>query len=144
MSGQYVTRQEVIAEARTWIGTRWHHQGRMRGVGVDCAGLVIGVARSLGLSEFDVANYSRIPSGGLLRELCAANMRLIARELAADGDVYLMRFEREPQHLAIRSTWQDMPSIIHAYADVRRVVEHVIDDEWLARIVGAFHIPGVE
>jgi hypothetical protein len=33
-----------IAQARTWIGTPFHHQGRLKGVGCDCLGLIVGVA----------------------------------------------------------------------------------------------------
>lgn len=31
---------QVIAEARSWIGTPYHHKGRVKGVGVDCGGMV--------------------------------------------------------------------------------------------------------
>jgi len=30
-------RSAVLAEARRWLGTPYHHMGRMRGVGADCA-----------------------------------------------------------------------------------------------------------
>lgn len=33
-------RNEVIAEARTWKGTPYQHRGRVKGVGVDCGGLL--------------------------------------------------------------------------------------------------------
>ena len=33
-------REELIAEARTWLGTPYHPEGRIKGVGVDCGGLV--------------------------------------------------------------------------------------------------------
>ncbi len=36
---------DVVRTARTWLGTPYHHQGRLKGVGVDCAGLLIGVAQ---------------------------------------------------------------------------------------------------
>ena len=36
---------DIVTEARTWVRTPYHHQARLKGVGVDCAGLVIGVAR---------------------------------------------------------------------------------------------------
>jgi cell wall-associated NlpC family hydrolase len=32
------TREAVIAEARTWLGTPWHHQASLKGVGCDCIG----------------------------------------------------------------------------------------------------------
>lgn len=33
-------RDEVIAEAKTWLGTPYQHKGRVKGVGVDCGGLL--------------------------------------------------------------------------------------------------------
>jgi len=29
-----------VAEAMTWRGTKYHHKGRVKGVGVDCGGLI--------------------------------------------------------------------------------------------------------
>ncbi len=34
------TRTGILAEARSWIGTPYHHKGRLKGVGVDCGGLI--------------------------------------------------------------------------------------------------------
>lgn len=64
--------------ARSWLGTRFRHQGRVkksatsRG-GVDCLGLVMGAARECGydIADLDETNYSKIPDGDyLLRRLC--------------------------------------------------------------------------
>ena len=33
-------REQVVTEARTWKGTRYVHKGRVKGVGVDCGGLI--------------------------------------------------------------------------------------------------------
>ena len=50
------SRADVVAAALAWTDTPFHHQARLKGVGVDCVGLVIGVARELGLiaPDFDV------------------------------------------------------------------------------------------
>ena len=47
-----VTRTDIVAAARGWLGVPWRHQGRSR-AGVDCVGLVVVVCRSLGLSDHD-------------------------------------------------------------------------------------------
>ena len=39
------TREAVIAEARSWLGTPWHHQASLKGVGCDCIGFIRGVAQ---------------------------------------------------------------------------------------------------
>lgn len=131
------TRADVIAEARAWAGTRWHHQGRSR-AGVDCVGLVIKVAHALGLSAFDIADYARQPDPAMMRALLAEHMEPIAKP--EPGDVLLMRFEKEPQHVAIMTD----RGIIHAYAQARKVVEHRLDSLWRGRIVGAYRFKGLD
>ena len=36
-------KKQIIQTARQWLDTPYHHQARVKGVGVDCIGLVIGV-----------------------------------------------------------------------------------------------------
>ena len=57
-----VSTAQVVAAGRCYTGVRWHHQGRTR-AGLDCAGLIIRTAHDLGLSEFDLADYGRLPDG---------------------------------------------------------------------------------
>ena len=38
---------EVLTETRGWIGTPYHHQASLKGVGTDCLGLLRGVWRAL-------------------------------------------------------------------------------------------------
>jgi cell wall-associated NlpC family hydrolase len=43
-------REAIAAEAKSWIGTKYHHKGRVKGVGVDCGGLIYEVyKRTTGL-----------------------------------------------------------------------------------------------
>ena len=72
-----VTRQEVVREAREWLGTPFHHQAREKGVGTDCGGLVGGVAVALGIvppdwwrDTFDPrwGGYGRQPAQGTLQQ----------------------------------------------------------------------------
>ena len=42
-----VDRALIIAEARSWIGMPYRHQGSLKGIGCDCLGLVRGVWRAL-------------------------------------------------------------------------------------------------
>ncbi|MFZ7338164.1 hypothetical protein ACLS0R_18210, partial [Comamonas jiangduensis] len=57
--------QDVVAAARRCIGTPYHHQARKPGIGLDCVGLVICVARQIGAvaPDWDVRGYSRVPDG---------------------------------------------------------------------------------
>lgn len=136
------TPEEIVAEARTWLQTRWSHQQRLKGVATDCAGIVIGVAQArLGFTAL-IPAYSRQPSHDSLLRMCREHMQAAA--LPALGRVAVMKFQGEPQHMGILG---DYPhgglSLIHAYAKSRKVVEHRLDEIWLARIVAVFILRGV-
>ena len=38
----------AVQEAITWLGTPYHHQGRVKGVGVDCGTLICEVHKKIG------------------------------------------------------------------------------------------------
>ena len=52
------------------------------------------------------------------------------------GDILLMRFDGDPCHLAICTG----PTMIHAWAIVRKVCEHDFDREWQSRVVRIYRI----
>jgi hypothetical protein len=103
---------------------------------------VIGVAKAKTGFGADIVPYSRQPSNYELLRLCEEHM--IRADAPAVGRVAVMRFETEPQHMGI---FGDYPmgglSLIHAYARVKKVVEHRFDDVWAARVLAVFIIPGV-
>jgi NlpC/P60 family putative phage cell wall peptidase len=140
-----VTRAQVVAAARARLGTRWLHQGRTKGAGLDCIGLVVDVARELGLvAEIPLPNYSKHPDGQTLREGCDRYMTRIDAAAAGPGDVLIFAFTNEPQHMGIVAEHEGRQTIIHSLMLSRKVVETSLDDNWRERIRGAFRIPGVE
>lgn len=145
------TRASVAAEARRWLATPFSHQGRTLGIGCDCGGLVGGVAVALGIvpatwwrDVFDpqFGGYSRQPSHGTLQRVCESFM---AQTDEPDvGDVLLMRFADEPQHLGIVCDYAHGGlSLVHALARAGKVVEHRLAPVWRARVVRAYRMPGV-
>jgi NlpC/P60 family putative phage cell wall peptidase len=143
------TRAEVVAEARRWLRTPFQHQARLRDVAVDCAGLVIGVARALGIvaPDFEVTGYPRSPDGRSMLELCDRFMRRIDVAAMQAGDVFVIRWAKDPQHLAIAT---DYPhgglAMLHAYGtpDGRgEVIEHRIAPHHRRLIVQAYALPGL-
>ena len=135
-----VTRQDIVSAARECLGTPFRHQGRRVSSGLDCAGVVIYVAHRLGISDFDTREYGRLPHEDKLKRHLTAHMDVVPNGSWREGDVLLLAFEREPQHLAIAS---DI-GMIHSYSLIGRCVEHRMDDKWKARIRGAFRFRGVE
>jgi cell wall-associated NlpC family hydrolase len=135
-------RDQIVATARSYLSVRFRHQGRVR-AGLDCVGLVIRVAHDLGLSDFDATGYSRMPDGVRLQATMEEQMARVTDY--RPGDVLLMRFEQNPQHVAIVGDYlYGGLSIIHALATARRVVETRLDDVWKARIVAAYQFKGID
>lgn len=133
-------RDAIVAAARSYLGCRYQHQGRVR-TGIDCAGLIIAVAHDVGLPAEDMAGYARIPDGKALRRHLDSQAAPVAYADRQPGDILLLAFDRGlPQHLAITTDY----GMIHAYAGARKVVEHRIDEMWAARILGAYRYPGVD
>jgi cell wall-associated NlpC family hydrolase len=146
------SRAEVVVESRSWLGVPWHHQGRTR-AGCDCGGLIGAVAVALGIvpaswwqDTFDplYGGYGRAPANGTLRRVCGSFMAKIDPAGMQPGDVMLMKFKSEPQHLAIVANYvHGGLSMIHAMSTVGKVAEHRLAPEWRARVVAAYSMPGV-
>lgn len=149
-----MTKQKLIVEeARSWIGTKFHHQGRLkkngndRG-GCDCIGLIIGVCANLNISINDNAlnevsknDYSMEPNGLLLKNKLDQYLDRVNLSNISIGDILLFRFNRDPQHLGIISDYTNGGfGLIHCYAQAKGVVEHVLDDNWRNKIVSAYRL----
>lgn len=142
---QMPSRDDIVAEAREWLGVRWQHQGRTRLHGIDCAGLVILVGNSLGLTDFDSTNYQRRTTGTKFMEPFKANMRWKPIPDAQPGDVLLFMTKLYPCHSAIVGERGGAMTIIHAHALRRKVIEERIDQgDWTKRWVACFEYIGVE
>lgn len=140
------TRTDIITEARTWLGTPFHHQARLQGVGVDCAGLLIGVARNLGLIDpaWDVQGYDRNPDGSTLMAACLQQLDLIDRTAMQPGDVVMVRFDAHPQHLGIVGDYRHGgQSIIHASGEAGSVIETRLMFSTAMEFVAAFAYRGL-
>ena len=81
----------VIAAARGWLGTPYHDQASLRGVGCDCLGLARGVWRDLvGAEPQPIPPYSRDWGETGTREVLADGARAMMIEipLAEIGPVH--------------------------------------------------------
>jgi cell wall-associated NlpC family hydrolase len=115
----------------------------MPGFGLDCAGVAIWVARQVGVSPIDVEGYGRTPKDGQIERALDSQPDLMRVSDPADrqpGDLLLMRFASDPQHLAICAG----ETIIHAYETVGRCCEHRLSSTWEARIVRVYRFRGVQ
>lgn len=143
-------RAAIVSAARALIGTPYRHQGRVAGEsgGVDCIGVPVLVARSVGLRppEWDVRGYRRLPDGhSLLRGLRAQLGEEVSEDRVAPGDVLLLDWGRHPHHVAILGDYHfGGLSMIHADSTRLKVVEHRLEIRGTGRFVTAFQFPGVK
>lgn len=128
----------IVAAARECIGTPFAHQGRMLNRALDCAGVAVHVAQRWHAVD-EPAAYGRMPNNAMLEYWLERQPFLQVAAAAQAGDILLMRFTGEPQHLAICAG----DTIIHAYEAIGRVVEHNLDARWRRRIVRVYRFSGV-
>jgi len=144
-------RDQIVIEARRWLGTPYHHQAVVRGVGVDCVGLIRGVGHATGALPEDAeawerfAGYSRIPNPRRMGE----GMRQFLRPLEFPpqcGDIAWLQWRPDlPMHLAIlASDCRGDSTLIHSYSEAGGVVEHGLSPEWLARVKSWWRYPMLE
>lgn len=136
-------RADVVRIARSYIGTRFHHQARLKGVGIDCLGLVVCVANELGLdTSSDRRDYPRRPNGDLIPSLGGSG--LILKPVNAPyvpGEIIVLRMNGLPWHCAILGD-ANRKTIIHAFAPRKKVIESDLGN-WEGEIVARYDFPGV-
>ena len=133
---------EIIAEARKWIGTPYQHQASCRGVGADCLGLVRGVYQAVCGQVLQTPPpyraYAQAAEGETLWQ--AAQTYLLPESLPPrPGHVVLFRLNRylPARHLAIVSGPEHM---IHALSGAH-VCEVRISPWWRRHCVAGFSFP---
>jgi cell wall-associated NlpC family hydrolase len=140
---------DVIACARTWIGTPWHHAACVKGVGVDCVHFPAGVCDELGIPRPVIPPYDRTPDGVTLLAMCNAfGLRVPRAEMQPADFVAIEWGDGTPHHVGFiaRNEKRGWLSLIHADGrpGTRCVVEHRLLWTPKMKLVAAFRIPGVE
>ena len=136
--------ERIITTARSWLGTPYHDQASLRGVGCDCLGLARGVWREVvGSEPFTIPPYSRDWGETGPCEVLADGARRMMIEVdpAAAEAGALVLFRMKPRaiakHVGIIS---DPGSFIHAYERLG-VIEEPLSSVWRRRIAFAFLFP---
>jgi NlpC/P60 family putative phage cell wall peptidase len=132
-------RSEIVDEARKWLGTPYHHQGRVLGHGIDCYGVIEMVGRALGIAIPENIVYSRIPDEKELigyMDTYAVNIPVSA---AMAGDIVIIPFMNRMRHMAILTD----SGMLHSYEPQGKVIEHAIDAKWRRLFRRAYQYPGV-
>lgn len=121
-------RAAVVAEAKTWIGTPYHHRAALKGVGADCATILTKIYPAAlpwcKDYQFNLPNYSMDWHLHRSDEMYLKLVEVYANEVpeGKPGDIVVFKFGRSFSHGGIIIEW---PTIVHALLQARCVM---IDD----------------
>ncbi|UOM36777.1 peptidase P60 [Acuticoccus sp. I52.16.1] len=134
----------VVVAARSWLGTPYHDQASLKGIGCDCLGLARGVWREVvGPEPFPISPYSRDWGESGPVEVLAEGARLMMPEIdPADAEpgallLFRMRPRAIAKHVGILTT---PDRFVHGYERLG-VIEQLLTPVWRRRIAFAFLFP---
>lgn len=138
-------RAEVVAEALDWIGTPYHDMACVKGVGVDCAMLVFGVAKAVGLTDMehkDMPKYSPrlhvFNKSFLVDEILKFGCVPVALNKAEPGDILLFEYHGTIAHAGIKVSGHE---VVHAVKRPGLVVKVDIEGNVAETLKLAYRFP---
>jgi len=144
MTSEVITGDEIIEQARTWLGTPWHHAARCKGVGVDCGGLIVGALQEVGYPVRDMVNYDLGDNiDAMLQHIGSHADAVPEGEYLFAGDILVLRGKLMYNHCGFYTVTPDGDGgILHAWRTPGKVVEHALDGIWEKWIVAVFRLHG--
>lgn len=128
-------RERVVAETKSWLGTKYHHMGRIKGVGVDCLTLLAEVFTAAGLIDRpEIPYYPQQWMHNRDAERYLEGLFKYTRPIDGDplpGDIAVWRFGRCFSHGAVVIQW---PKIIHAHVNTNCILDDAESAAWLMYI----------
>jgi hypothetical protein len=133
---------EIVTAAKSFLDVKYRHQGRTS-AGLDCVGLLICIAHTIGLSTFDTIQYSNRPNvNEFTREIIRSGCVQIPISSVGNGDILRLTSHGWPVHLAIfeiddnGNMWY-----IHAYLPHKKVTRDPMTPEVWARVSSVWRFP---
>lgn len=139
-------REEIVTEARRWLGVPWRARGRNR-LGLDCLGLGIVVADAFGVAYEDSPDYSNWPDPQrrILAELHRW-LRPVPPYGFLTGYIGVFAEVRLPGHIGFLTWKHGCQHVLHA-----RIRDGVTEEPWRSdptapgmRLVSLFAFNGIE
>lgn len=123
-------RARVVAVAHSWLRTPYHHNAKIKGVGIDCLTLLAAIYEEAGIiDKIPIPKYSHQWHLHHSEELYLEGLLQYTHEVEnpLPGDIVVWKIGRCFSHGAIVVNW---PTIIHAYAGRNCTLENAFAD-WL-------------
>ncbi len=117
-------RETFLKIAHEWEGVPWARVGTEKARGVNCLGLLVGIAKECGflerlMEEETGANFVAPPVKGHFLGRARACLDTIHMKDALPGDLILYRIGREPQHLTIITCLKPL-LVLHSHKAAKR------------------------
>lgn len=136
-----ITTEKIINIAKSWVGTPFHAQGRLKNVGCDCAGLIIGICNELGivskfdekpLAQHDIKGYRYVRDSRFLDSEFSKHLYwndFVSLSNLYVGNILLLKFNSTHYHIGIISKLDyenNAAELIHACSKNEKVLEHSV------------------
>lgn len=118
-------KQRLMTELKSWLGTPYHSGAKLKGVGVDCGMLLIGVYEGAGYLKPGECDPGYYPHEIHLHRAEEKYLEWIKKycdpvdRFPEMGDVAMFRFGKSSSHAAIVLEW---PQVIHSYVRLGVVI----------------------
>jgi len=135
--------EAIVGCAMKWLDTPYHNQAKVKGVGVDCAMLVVGVAEEMFDKKINTPVYSpewhlHNSEEKMLEVIEAFGCKEVPVEEREIGDILTFKFGRVQSHMGILISENEF---IHARLDIGRVVINQLSGDWKARLGKVYKLP---
>jgi NlpC/P60 family putative phage cell wall peptidase len=145
--GEEISRDAIVAEALSWVGTPYRHQASLKGAGCDCLGLVRGIWRALHGEEPEAMpgytpDWAEARGAETLAEAARRHFKAIGLATASPGDVILFRW-RENLPAKHAGVLIGDGRFVHAQQGAA-VATVAFTPWWRRRAAFAFRFPAVE
>jgi NlpC/P60 family putative phage cell wall peptidase len=131
----------IVKEALTWVGTPYHNQARIKGVGVDCANLIAGIAEKCGYKPVLLEPYSiqwHLHNSEEKMIDILKSYGCIETLDVSPGTLITFQFGQVSGHIGIMVS---ATTFVHADVRVGKVTEVTLGGAWQRRLSGAFKFP---
>lgn len=144
-----MTREVIIQEALSWVDTPYHHHARVKGVGIDCAQLVVACALAADLitpqQVLTIPNYPtqwhlHMDEERLLDLLDQYGCVRKDKQQTIPGDIITFRFGRCTSHLGIMV---NETQFVHAALDAKKATLASFNQLWEFRWTHTYKFPGI-
>lgn len=132
---------QIIEVAKTYSKTPWHHKGRLKGIGIDCCGLIICSCNECGLYIAEPENYGLGDEIEILVSTVSKYADLLPENDEMQlADIIIFRSRLMYNHCGLYS---GNNNFIHADQGTGRVSETELDSKWRRRMHSTHRLRGL-